>query len=107
VAGKSYADLTGKGATFYTNFKAKYNKEPDPYAVYGYDAMAVVLSAIDTAGKKDRAAIIQALANTKDYDGALGKWSFDKNGDTTLTDIGAYKVTGGKFVFQKYISANK
>lgn len=104
VAGKSYADLTGKGAEFYNNFKTKMNKEPDPYAVYGYDAMRVVLSAIDKAGKKDRAAILQALAGTKDFDGALGKWSFDANGDTTLTDIGAYIVKDGKFTFQKYIT---
>jgi len=107
VAGKSYADLTGTGAKFYNTFKTQMGHEPDPYAVYGYEAMNVMLNAIDKAGKKDRAAILAAVAATKDYDGALGKWSFDENGDTTLTDIGAYKVTGGKFVFQKYISANK
>jgi branched-chain amino acid transport system substrate-binding protein len=107
VAGKSYADLTGKGAEFFTNFKAKQGHDPDPYAVYGYEAMNVALNAIDKAGKKDRAAILAAIASTKDYQGALGTWSFDANGDTTLTDIGAYKVTGGKFVFQKYITATK
>jgi len=104
VAGKSYADLTGKGAAFFTNFKAKQGHDPDPYAVYGYEAMNVALNAIDKAGKKDRAAILSAIASTKDCQGALGTWSFDENGDTTLTDIGAYKVTGGKFVFQKYIT---
>ena len=44
-------------------------------------------------------------AATKDFDGALGKWSFDANGDTTLTEIGGYKVTGGKWVWQKSLSA--
>jgi branched-chain amino acid transport system substrate-binding protein len=103
VAGTSYKDLKGKGADFYNNFKTKFNKEPDPYAVYGYDAMSVVLDAIDKAGKKDRKAIVDALTATKDYEGALGKWSFDANGDTTLTTIGGYKVTSGRFEFQKYL----
>lgn len=107
VAGKSNQDLTGPGATFYNGFKAKYNHEPDPYAKYGYEAMNVALDAIAKAGKKDRAAILQAIASTKDYQGALGTWSFDENGDTTLTDIGGYKVSGGKFVFQKYLTAKK
>jgi branched-chain amino acid transport system substrate-binding protein len=104
VAGTSYQDLKGKGANFYTTFKEKFNKEPDPYAVYGYDAMSVVLDAIEKAGAKDRKAIVEALSATKDYEGALGKWSFDANGDTTLTTIGGYKVTGGRFVFQKYLT---
>jgi len=104
VAGTSYQDLKGKGANFYTTFKEKFNKEPDPYAVYGYDAMSVVLDAIEKAGAKDRKAIVEALSATKDYEGALGKWSFDANGDTTLTTIGGYKVTGGRFAFQKYLT---
>jgi branched-chain amino acid transport system substrate-binding protein len=105
VAGTSYKDQKGKGLDFYNNFKTKFNKEPDPYAIYGYEAMSVVLEAIDRAGKKDRAAILEELTQTKDYEGALGTWSFDENGDTTLTVIGAYKVTSGRFEFQKYITA--
>ncbi|HET9492943.1 MAG TPA: branched-chain amino acid ABC transporter substrate-binding protein, partial [Chloroflexia bacterium] len=105
VAGTAYRDLQGKGADFYNTFKEKFNKEPDPYAIYGYEAMSVVLEAIDRAGKKDRAAILEALTQTKDYEGALGTWSFDENGDTTLTVIGGYKATSGRFEFQKYLEA--
>jgi len=105
VAGVPYQNLQGKGAAFYTNYKTKFNGEPDPYAIYGYDAMNAALAAIEKAGKKDRAAILAAVAATKDYEGALGTWSFDANGDTTLTDIGGYKVTDGKWVWQKNLSA--
>ncbi|MEO6457273.1 MAG: branched-chain amino acid ABC transporter substrate-binding protein [Chloroflexia bacterium] len=110
VAGTAKADLKGKGAEFYTNFTAKYKKDnPDPYAIFGYEAMNVALDAIERAGKKDRAAILAAIAETKDYEGALGTWGFDENGDTTLdrasNTMGAYKVVDGKFVFQKYLSA--
>ena len=103
VAGLDPKDLGPKGQKFYTDFKAKYNRDPDPYAIYGYEAMAVALNAIETAGTKDRAAILEAIKATKDYEGALGTWSFDENGDTTLSDIRGFKSEGGKFVFQKYI----
>ena len=65
--------------------------------------MNVALAAIDKAGTKDRAAILTAISETKDFQGALGTWSFDANGDTTLTDIRGFKVVGGKWVFQKYL----
>ena len=37
---------------FYKEFKAKYGKDPEPYAIYGYEAMAVTLDAIKRAGDK-------------------------------------------------------
>jgi branched-chain amino acid transport system substrate-binding protein len=104
VAGRDAADLGPKGQKFYTDFKAKYSRDPDPYAIYGYEAMSVALNAIEKAGKKDRAAILEAIKGTKDYEGALGTWSFDENGDTTLADMRGFKSEGGKFVFQKYIT---
>jgi len=70
---------------------------PEAYAVYGYEAAKVALEAIKNAGKKDRAAIVQACLSIKDFQGALGKWSFDANGDTTLRTISGNVVRGGKF----------
>ena len=32
---------------------------------------------------------------TKDYDGVLGKWSFDADGDTSLTEMSGLIVKGG------------
>jgi branched-chain amino acid transport system substrate-binding protein len=34
---------------------------------------------------------------TKDFNGVLGTWSFDANGDTTLTDMTVYQVQGGGY----------
>jgi branched-chain amino acid transport system substrate-binding protein len=107
VAGKSVPDLPAKGAQFYQKFNAKFGRDPDPYAIFGYESMNVALDAINKAGTKDRAAILAAIASTKDYQGALGTWSFDANGDTTLTDIKGNKVVGGKWVFQKYVKPTK
>ncbi len=89
--------LTGKGADWYKRYKDQFKAEPEAYASYGYEAANIVLAAIAKAGKADRAAIRDALFGTKDFDGALGKWSFDANGDTTLTTLSGRQVKGGDF----------
>jgi branched-chain amino acid transport system substrate-binding protein len=83
------------GKEFLRAFKAKYGSEtPDPYAIYGYEAMKLGLDTIKAAGDKgnDKAAILEALFATKDRQSVLGTYGFDENGDTTLTDYGIYKV---------------
>ena len=91
--------LVGKGAEFVENYRKKYNHEPEAYAVYGYESAKVVLEAVARAGKKDRDAIRAAALTIKDFDGALGKWSFDENGDTTLRTLSGQTVKDGKFTF--------
>jgi branched-chain amino acid transport system substrate-binding protein len=67
--------------------------------VYGYEAANVAVNAINTVCKKDRAAILSAVMGTKDFKGILGTWSFDANGDTSLTAMSGAEVKGGKFEF--------
>jgi len=95
--GVAPSKLAGKGGQWYQAYKAKFGGEPEAYAGYGYEAAKVALDAIQRAGRKDRGAIREAVFATKDYDGVLGKWSFDQNGDTTLTNMSGRQVKGGKF----------
>jgi branched-chain amino acid transport system substrate-binding protein len=95
--------LVGKGREFYEGYKKRYNAEPEAYAAYGYEAAKVMLDAIRRAGKKDRAAIRDALAATRNFEGALGRWSFDANGDTTLKTMSGNTVKDGKFEFVKIL----
>jgi branched-chain amino acid transport system substrate-binding protein len=92
---------------FFKKFKAKFGNDPQPYAIYGYEAMKVALLAIQNAGDKgnDKQAVIDAFFKIKDRDSVLGKYSIDENGDTTLSDYGADRVEGGKLVFDKVIKA--
>jgi branched-chain amino acid transport system substrate-binding protein len=76
---------------------------PEAYAVYGYESARVALEAVRRAGKKDRAAVVEACLSITDFDGALGKWSFDANGDTTLRTMSGNAVRGGKFEFVKVL----
>jgi branched-chain amino acid transport system substrate-binding protein len=95
--GVGASKLTGKGADWYAAYKAKFNGEPEGYASYGYEAAKVALNAIATANTKDREAIRAAVMGTSNYDGVLGTWSFDANGDTTLTTMSGRQVVNGKF----------
>jgi branched-chain amino acid transport system substrate-binding protein len=86
------------------------DKTPAPYAIYGYETMAVTLDAIQRAadqngGKVSRQSVIDAFFATKGRQSVLGTYDIDKNGDTTLTDYGLYKIEGGELVFEKVIKA--
>jgi branched-chain amino acid transport system substrate-binding protein len=91
------SQLKGRGKEFYENYKKKFNAEPEAYAVYGYEAARVVLEGIKRAGKKDREAIRAAIAGLHDFDGVLGKWSFDQNGDTSLKVMVVEEIKNGRF----------
>jgi branched-chain amino acid transport system substrate-binding protein len=95
--------LTGKGAEFVKRYRDRFKAEPEGYAIYGYAAATAALDAIERAGKKDREAIRAAVAATKQVDGALGSWTFDKNGDTTLLTMSGSIVKDGKFEFAKIL----
>ena len=47
--------------------------------------------------------VVRELFATSNYDGVLGTWSFDQDGDTTLTELSGQKVENGKFEFNRVI----
>jgi branched-chain amino acid transport system substrate-binding protein len=89
--------LTGRGAEWYRSYKVRYNVEPAVYAPYAYEATKVAIDAIKRAGKKDRGAIREAVFATRDFEGILGRWSFDDVGDTTLTTMSGRQIKDGRF----------
>ena len=95
--------LPGKGQAFYQAYKAQFKAEPEAYAVYGYEAGKIALAGIQRAGTPDRAAVCAAVAGLRDYDGALGKWSFDANGDTSLKVMVVEQIQHGQFVPVKIV----
>jgi branched-chain amino acid transport system substrate-binding protein len=94
------------GQAFFKDFTTKYGVDnPDPYAIYGYEAMKLALDAIERSKTGEKADIVKALFATKDRESVLGNYSIDKNGDTTLTDYGAYGVEDGALKFDQTIKA--
>lgn len=71
-------------------------RDPGRFAAYGYEAMAVVLDAIDRAGDPlDRGSVVEAFFATADRESVLGTYSIDEVGDTTLDRVGAYRAQAG------------
>jgi len=94
------------GQQFFDAFKQKYGEsQPDPYAIYGYEAMNLALDAIKRSKTGQKADVLKALFATKDRQSVLGTYSIDQNGDTTLTSYGAYKVKNGALTFDQTIKA--
>jgi len=97
-----------EGQKFFEDFEAEYGEpNPDPYAIYGYEAMRLVLDTCEQLGPDctDRQAMIDALFQTKGRESVLGTYDIDENGDTTLTDYGVYTIKGGELQFDQTIQA--
>jgi branched-chain amino acid transport system substrate-binding protein len=95
-----------QGQEFFKSYTEKYGEEnPDPYAIYGYEAMELALDSIKRSGTGERADVVKALFDTKNRDSVLGTYSIDANGDTSLTDYGVYSIADGQLKFDKTIKA--
>jgi branched-chain amino acid transport system substrate-binding protein len=95
-----------EGRKFFSDYTKRYGeKNPDPYAIYGYEAMELALDAIKRSKTGARPDVIKALFATKDRQSVLGTYSIDKNGDTSLSDYGVYSIKDGNLVFDSTIKA--
>jgi len=96
------------GKKFFSQFEKEYGEpNPDPYSIYGFEAMDLFL---DTCKKladecTDRQAVIDAMFQTKGRESVLGTYDIDENGDTTLTDYGIYQIKNGELEFDETIQA--
>jgi branched-chain amino acid transport system substrate-binding protein len=103
-------DYPPEGQKFFKDYAAQYGKKaPEPYAIYGYEAMSLALDAMKRAGGKcsDRAAVSEQVYKTKAKNSVLGVYSIDKDGDTTVNDFGRYLIKGGELKFLKTVKVPK
>ena len=110
VATLDPSEYPPEGQRFFRDYEAEYGEaNPNPYAVYGYEAMDLILDTCDRIGPDcgDRQKLIDALYDTKGRESVLGTYDIDENGDTTLTDYGVYRVKDGELVFDETIKASQ
>lgn len=86
-----------------SDFRRTFDLAPTPYALYGYEAMSVVLDAIRRAGSRgnDRQAVIDAFLATRDRESVLGRYSMRPDGEPTFSRYAADRVVGGVPVFYR------
>jgi branched-chain amino acid transport system substrate-binding protein len=89
---------------FVSAYKKKYSAAPALFAYLGYDAMNTLLNAIaeakltGTDRATNRAAVRAALFDLGPQTGAMGSFSIDQNGDTTLARYGQFVIRDGHLV---------
>jgi branched-chain amino acid transport system substrate-binding protein len=92
----------------FADYSRRFRETPTPDALYGYEAMSVVLDAIRRAGAQgnNRQAVIAQLFATKDRDSVLGRYSIQPSGDTTLSRYGVDRIVNGQLVFDRAFEAS-
>ncbi len=101
-----YAAEGAVGATkeFIDRYTARYGEVPGDVAALTWDAMGILLQAIQNTGgltgdlAADRRAVRDQLAQIKDYEGITGRMTFTEEGDPIKCAV-IVKIQGGKFVF--------
>jgi branched-chain amino acid transport system substrate-binding protein len=69
-----------------------------PLELYGFEAMALALDAID-AGAGERRATVDAARAVRDRDSVIGTYSIDADGLTTASECGCLAVVDGEIVW--------
>jgi branched-chain amino acid transport system substrate-binding protein len=81
---------------FKVAFKKKFNADVQIYAPYVYDAVKVMVAAMEKAGSSDPAKYLPVLAATSGYKGVTGTISFDNKGDIKNGALTLFTYKGGK-----------
>jgi branched-chain amino acid transport system substrate-binding protein len=104
--------LGSAGQEFIDKYEQTYDDVVQPYTAYAYEAANVMLDAIERASKDaggdvpDRKAVVEQVFATQDYQGVLGTWSFDNDGDTTLTKLSIQEIEDGEFRLNRILDVN-
>ena len=98
-----YASLPGVpldqmpgGKQFSQRYEAQFKQPIQLYAPYCYDAVNVMIAAMQRAGSADPAKYLSELAKTE-YDGVTSKITFDEKGDLKGGAITLYQIQQGKW----------
>jgi branched-chain amino acid transport system substrate-binding protein len=85
-----------KSKSFFSKFAERYGGKAAPYGCYtaeAYDAVKLIAETIARCGDSP-AAVRECLYKTQRYEGASGKFSFDKNGDV-IRDYDLLEIKNG------------
>jgi branched-chain amino acid transport system substrate-binding protein len=90
--------LPPRGQRFVRDYQREFGEPPDRFAAYGHAAMTLLLDAIERAGNDagERDRVVEETLSTTGFESAVGAFSIDDNGDTSLDRIAGYQVRDGR-----------
>lgn len=94
-----------KVRAFVEGYRKAHGEVPDAMAALGYDAAGILADALRRAGSTDGAALRDAIAATRDYDGVTGSITIDEHRNARK-DAVVLKIEGGKFRFYRSVPAS-
>lgn len=89
-------------AAFLKSFKAKYNHDPSSLGAQGYDAARLLFDAIGRASEVTPAGIKTALEQTKDFQGATGTLTIDKEHNANKPIV-VVQIKSKKFTYHSQL----
>ena len=100
------SDYPPSAAHVLSDYRHQFGGEPGPYALYGYEAMTVVLDAIRSAGPhgNNRQVVTDRFFAIRNRDSVIGRYSIEPDGETTLARYGVDRVVSGRPVFYRAIN---
>jgi branched-chain amino acid transport system substrate-binding protein len=98
-------DYPPAAARVLADYRRHFGGGPGASALYGFEAMSVVLDAIRAAGSRgnDRQTVIDRFFATKERDSVLGRYSVQADGETTFSRYGVDRVRDGRPQFLRAI----
>lgn len=87
---------------FLRRYKAKYGEhEISAYSPLAYDAVWLIVDAIDRSQSLNPEKIRDAIADTRNYHGATGQFTFNDYGDPVSKGASILRFTNGEWLFYK------
>jgi branched-chain amino acid transport system substrate-binding protein len=97
--------LPAAAQPFVTAFKSAYGHAPSSQAIFGYEAMAAVMAVLREAGPSaaNRNTVVRDFFNIRNRASALGTYSINNNGDTSIAPFVIDRVRSGQLVPYKAV----
>jgi branched-chain amino acid transport system substrate-binding protein len=98
--------------SFVDAFRKAYPKASDVYTFAAYDCARIMIDAIARAIKSNhgaiptRAQVVAAVAQTNEFKGVTGTYSFDANGDAKSPPMSIFEARNGNWVYLRKIDAS-
>jgi len=88
---------TDEAKKFIADYTAKYGQAPDDVAALTFDACGLITEALKKAGRADREALREALAQIREFKGVTGTFRFEPGSGDPLKSAVVLQIKDGAF----------